>query len=199
MNKSNMERLDEDVVGAMPPCAVPPHPWQPPDYRAEHYIKTGLLLGGLAGCTSLLFNVIGSVLWPAISGNPQHPLRLIQVYLTFPFGEGALQFNSGVLLALGCVVYLATGMLYGMLFEWAISYFIPVAGLLARVVFCSALALLVWAVNFYAILIWLQPLLFGNRWIVELLPWWVAALTHLVFGWTMACIYPLAERQTDAR
>ena len=82
-------------------------------------------------------------------------------------------------------------MLYGMLFEWALSYFIPNSGLFGRIVFCSILGLLVWGVNFYAILIWLQPLLFEHRWIVDLIPWWVAALTHLVFGWTMAIVYPL--------
>jgi hypothetical protein len=32
----------------------------------------------------------------------------------------------------------------------------------------------------------------GGRWIIDLTPWWVAMLTHLVFGWTMALIYPLA-------
>ena len=57
----------------------------------------------------------------------------------------------------------------------------------------SLLALGVWLVNFYGILSWLQPLLFGGRWIVEQIPWWVAALTHLVFGWTMLIVYPLGR------
>ena len=54
---------------------------------------------------------------------------------------------------------------------------------------------LVWGVNYYLILVWLQPLLFGGRWITdnELLPWWVALSTHLVFGWTMAVISPFGE------
>ena len=65
-----------------------------PGYRAARYIWAGLFLGGIAGCTSLLFNVIGSVLWPAISGEAQHPLRIIQVYLTFPLGETALQLGQ---------------------------------------------------------------------------------------------------------
>jgi hypothetical protein len=46
-------------------------------------------------------------------------------------------------------------------------------------------------VNFYAILSWLQPLLFGGSWIVQEVPWWVGALTHLVFGWTMLLVQPL--------
>jgi hypothetical protein len=170
----------------------PPHLWEEPGFRAGQYAKTGLLLGSLAGCTSLLANVIGSVLWPAISGQAQHPLRIIQVYLTFPLGESALALDSGVVLSLGCLLYLATGMLYGLLFELAMSRFIPNACWRARFVACSMLALAVWAVNFYGLLSWLQPLVLGGHWIIELIPWWVGALTHLVFGWTMALLYPMA-------
>ena len=176
---------------------MPPQVWQEPGYDAFHYAKVGLLLGSLAGCTSLIVNVIGSVLWPAISGEAQHPLRIIQVYLTFPFGESALQLNSGFVLALGCLLYLSTGMIYGMLFELAISYFLPRAGRWSRLIACGILALFVWMVNFYVLLAWLQPLLFGGRWIIDLIPWWVGALTHLVFGWTMALLYPLGMYESN--
>jgi hypothetical protein len=172
---------------------MPPQTWQEPQYNALRYAKVGLLLGALGGCTSLVANVIGSVLWPAASGVEQHALRLIQVYLTFPLGEAALQLNSGVVLALGCVLYLATGMLYGLLFVLTISYILPRADIQVRLVACSILALLVWVTNFYILLAWLQPLLLGGRWITELVPWWVAMFTHLVFGWTVALVYPLAE------
>jgi hypothetical protein len=168
---------------------IPPQTWQDAEYSAYRYAKVGLLLGCLGGCTSLLVNVIGSALWPAVSGLEQHPLRLIQVYLTFPLGESAMTLNSGVVLALGCVWYLVTGMLYGVAFALAISYFFPNAGLSVRLVVCSILALLIWAINFYLLLAWLQPLLLGGRWIADLIPWWVAALTHLVYGWTIAVLY----------
>lgn len=171
---------------------ISPLTWQEPGYNAFHYAKVGLLVGSLAGCTSLVMNVIGSVLWPAISGEAQHPLRLIQVYLTFPFGEAALQLNSGFLLALGCVLYLTTGMLYGTLFVLTISYFLPHAGVRARLVACSVMALFVWMVNFYLLIAWLQPLFFGGHWIAEFVPWWVGALTHLIFGWTVAVLYPVS-------
>ena len=174
---------------------MPPRVWQEPGYDAFHYAKVGLLLGIVAGCTSLVLNVIGSVLWPPISGEAQHPLRLIQVYLTFPFGESALHLNSGLVLALGCVLYLVTGMLYGMLFVLAISYVLPRADVRARLVACSILALVVWTVNFYLLLDWLQPLVVGGRWIAELIPWWVAALTHLLFGWTIAVLYPVGDSE----
>ena len=61
-------------------------------------------------------------------------------------------------------------------------------------VWASAIAVAVWLVNFYVLLSWIQPLLFGGNWITSTdpvyLPWWVALATHLVFGWTMALIYP---------
>src|SRR3990172_5722090 len=129
---------DEELTSILPP--LPLRPWTDPGYSPARFVWAGLLLGSLAGCTSLIVNVIGSVLWPALSGEVQHPLRLIQVYLTFPLGESALTLDSGALLALGCLLYFGTGMLYGMLFELAISYIIPNAGVWARLVACSILA-----------------------------------------------------------
>ena len=189
--RDRTRQWDDELSSILPP--VPLRPWKEPGYNLAHDALAGLLLGSLAGCTSLIVNVIGSVLWPAFSSEVQHPLRLIQVYLTFPLGESALTLDSGAVLALGCLLYLGTGMLYGMLFELAISYVIPNAGVLARLVACSILAILVWMLNFYGLLIWLQPLLLGGRWVVDLVPWWVGAMTHLVFGWTMALVYPLGR------
>jgi hypothetical protein len=99
--------------------------------------------------------------------------------------------DQGTLLALGCLLYLGTGMAYGVVFELVSSYGLPHAGVRSRFALYSMLALILWSVNFYGVLIWLQPLLFGGRWIIELIPWWVAAVTHLVFAWTMALVYPL--------
>ena len=181
---------DDELAKILPPVRVRP---LQPDYHFNHYAGVGLWQGALAGCVSLVFNVIGSVFWPAISGTEQHPLRLIQVFLTFPLGESALELESGMLLALGCLMYLATGMIYGMLFVVVLSYFLPNVGVGGRLVACSVLAVVVWVLNFYVLLSWLQPLLLGGRWISELVPWWVAALTHLVFGWTIALVYPLAS------
>jgi hypothetical protein len=91
-------------------------------------------------------------------------------------------------------MYLATGMIYGMLFVLALSYFLPNASVPGRLAACSVLAIAVWLVNFYGILTWLQPLAFGGRWINDLVPWWVAGLTHLLFGWTLAIVYPLGTQ-----
>ena len=64
-----------------------------------------------------MFNVICA----PIAGKT--PLELIRIYLTFPLGEKALELTSagpggyavgdGVILAIGCCLYLGTGMLLG--------------------------------------------------------------------------------------
>lgn len=193
--KAQMSKPAANVDSQLPDEMLPTpfHPWPEAGFRPLKRLQVGAVLGGLAGCVSLLLNVIGSVAWPAIGGEAHHPLRLVQVFLTFPLGESALDLNSGALLALGCILYLATGMLYGMLLEFTISYLLPHAGGFARLLFFTVSAIALWAVIFYGLISWLQPLLFHGRWILELIPWWVAALTHLAFGATMALIYPLGN------
>lgn len=184
--RQKVHALESELIDDTEPADWPPHG----PYTA-YYATTGFLLGGVAAMASLLFNIVGSLAWPTISGQQQHPLRLVQVYLTFPLGASALQIDSGVTLAIGCCLYLGTGMLYGMLFQVLFFRMMPGAKLGSRFVAASFLALAIWLVNFYGVLSWLQPLLFGGSWIIDLVPWWVAALTHLVFGWTMALAYPL--------
>lgn len=165
--------------------------WQS-EYYTGYYATTGFLLGFFASAVSLMFNIVGSLVWPQISGQAeQHPLRLIQVFLTFPLGEKALAIDSGLTLAIGCCLYLGTGMLYGMCMQLILTRWFSDASFLRRMLVSLVLSTIVWFVNFYLILGWLQPLLLGGRWIVELVPGWVAMLTHMAFGATMAVLYPL--------
>ncbi|GIW92522.1 MAG: hypothetical protein KatS3mg110_0563 [Pirellulaceae bacterium] len=162
--------------------------WQARGYYAAYYATTGSLLGLFGASASLLFNIVGSLLVG------QHPLRLIQVYLTFPMGDQALGIESGLALAIGCCLYLATGMILGIPFYMLLTWLAFRYGefdIKKRFLAATVFGILLWIVNFYAILSWLQPLLFGGNWIVRLVPWWVGALTHLVFGWTIALAYPL--------
>lgn len=158
-------------------------------YYLSYYATTGFFLGMIGAVTSLVLNIVGSLLVG------QHPLQLIKVYLTFGLGEKALdpKLDSGMVLAIGCCLYIATGMLLGVVFQVALSRFADQATLVKRLAIASGLALIVWFVNYYLLLSWIQPLLFGGNWIVDsnYLPPWVAVLTHLAFGWTMALVYPL--------
>jgi hypothetical protein len=162
-----------------------PSDWQAREFYLTYYATTGFVLGMLAAITSLLFNVIGSLLVN------QHPLKLIQIYLTFPLGERALQLDSSLTLTLGCCLYMATGMLLGVPFYVLLVKFTSNSGLVQRIIFASFLAISMWFVHYYLILNFLQPALFGGNWIVQQIPWWVGALTHLVYGWTLVATYPL--------
>lgn len=166
------------------------------DYPVYH-ATVGALLGVFGAAVSLLFNVVGAL----VAG--KDPLELIRIYLTFPLGENALRLTGqthhvyalgdGMILALGCCLYLATGMLLGIPVALGLSWLAPTGSLRRRLIVAGVIALLIWVLNFYGILAWLQPMLFGGRWIVDgtHLPWWVAAATHLVFGGTIALLYPL--------
>ncbi|MDX1961577.1 MAG: hypothetical protein SFX18_00400 [Pirellulales bacterium] len=168
-------------------------PWRTEGYYTAYHATSGFLLGSIPALVSLLFNVVGSYLWKLMGASDQHPLKLIQVYLTFPMGEKALTLGNELTLAIGCFLYIITGMFYGMIFQLFFSRFMPQATLLSRVLAGAVLGTVVWFVNFYLILSWLQPALLGGRWIVEMIPPWVALLTHLVFGITMALVSPWAD------
>lgn len=172
--------------------------WQPKGFYGTWYGTIGFMLGGVAALVSLMFNIIGST----IAG--KHPLALIKVYLTFPLGEvalgigegeSALAIDDGMILALGCCLYIGTGMVLGIFFHWILSLLALDGTLAKRLTLGTVLAVLVWFVNFYLILSWLQPMLFGGRWITDNqeFPWWVALATHLVFGWTMALLAPIGR------
>ena len=195
--RKELAELREQVSQLEKRVAEPPTHWEAQGYYTAYHATSGFLLGIVGAVTSLLFNVIGSL----IVG--QHPLRLIQVYLTFPLGEKALSpdFESGTVVALGCCLYLATGMLLGVPFQVAMARLLPEGTLVKRLMLGTVLGLLLWGINFYGILAWLQPLLFEGNWIVDpkLLPPWVGAATHLVFAWTMAVIYPWGQYQPYRR
>ncbi len=159
--------------------------WRATEYYAAYYATTGFMLGMVAAVASLLVNIIGSL---AIG---QHPLRLVQVYLTFPVGEKALSLDSGVALAIGCCLYIGTGALLGILFQLVLTRLASEGTFVTRFLVATGLSLAVWVIGFYLILAWLQPALFGGNWIIDEIPWVIGAGTHLVFGWTMAALYPL--------
>jgi len=162
---------------------------------------TGFLLGGVAAVVALVVNTAGA----ALVG--RHPLELIRVYLTFPLGESALVLTDAakgvagiddrMILLLGICLYLGMGMLVGSVFQVILSAYTRNQSLSRRLGCASLIAISVWLINFYGVLSWLQPLLCGGNWIVNprFHPIWVAAGTHLVFGWTMGLLSPLGEFQ----
>jgi hypothetical protein len=172
---AEVRRLEAEVAGGA-------RSWPPRGYYTAYHVLAGMLFGFVGAASSLLFNVVGSLLVG------QHPLQLIRVYLTFPLGEQALDLDSGLALGIGTCLYLATGSLYGIGFHVVMSRWFEGAPARRRFLVATALGLGLWIANFYLVLSWLQPLLFGGAWIVKLVPFWVAALTHLVFAWTLLLV-----------
>lgn len=183
--EARAQRLQQELASAEKVA-----PFQPQGYYTAYYATSGFLLGSFGAMSSLVFNVVGS----ALVG--QYPLELIRVYLTFPLGDKALEMNSGLALAVGCCLYLATGMVLGIPVYLALTRWSANSGLGKRLVVASIVSLLIWIVMYYGILSWLQPAVVDMKpenLIIHRVPWWVAALTHLVFGWTLALVYPLGD------
>jgi hypothetical protein len=185
VKREERDRLVQEHVEAIrkleaTPIDQPPERGWPPDgYYMLWHVLIGMMLGSIGALVSLAANVIGAPLFG------ERPLQLIRVYLTFPMGERALDAEQGLVIFVGCTLYLITGALYGGLFHLLMSLYFADAPRSKRFLVGSLVGLGLWVVNFYLILSWLQPLLLGGNWIVRLVPFWVAALTHLAFAWTM--------------
>jgi len=56
------------------------------------------------------------------------------------------------------------------------------------------LGIIMWLVNFYGILSWLQPLILGepSSYIIQNIPWWIALLSHVAFTEIVLLLQPLA-------
>ncbi len=197
------ERLKERVAQLESELQSQTGTWAPQGEYPMYEAVSGFVLGIAGAVVALLLNVIGA---PA---DGKDPLQLIRVFLTFPLGEKALTLGGQpnpanplgdwMILAFGCCLYLGTGMLLGAIFQPIFRRHAD-RSFLKRVVLGVGLGLLVWVVNFYGILSWLQPLTCGGRWITDnsVLPWWVAAVTHVAFGLTMAILYPLGRFRAPA-
>lgn len=191
-----LAELQQRVAQLQREVEKPPKHWQAEEYYTAYYATAGFMLGMFGATTSLLFNVVGSALIN------QNPLRLIQIYLTFPLGEQALELDGGMTLVIGCCLYIATGMVLGVPFHLLLTWATSESKVSYRYLVATILAGSMWLVHFCLILAWLQPVLFGGNWIVEQIPWWIGLVTHLIYGWTMALVYPLGlyvpyRRQTE--
>ncbi|MGY8767736.1 MAG: hypothetical protein ACKVH8_04790 [Pirellulales bacterium] len=177
--RNRMAQLERELAGASP------NQWEQRDYYLSYYATAGFFLGMIGAITSLVFNVVGA----AMVG--KHPLELISVYLTFPLGEKAMELEGGMALLIGCCLYIATGMVLGVFVHVGISKLADSGDLFKRLAVATVLGAFIWVINFYCLISWMQPAMFGGTWIIDSIPWYIGLLTHLVFTWTMALVYPM--------
>jgi len=174
-------------------------PFRPQGYYTAYYATTGFMLGIFGAMSSLMMNVVGSVL----TGRP--PLEIIRIYLTFPLGDRAFELppeQDGLMLAIGCCLYLGTGMVLGIPMYLALTRWGAGKSFFTKLVIATIVSLAIWGINFYGLLAWLQPAVIDmaeENLIVNQIPMWVAMATHLVFGWTMAIVYPLGVYRPHER
>jgi hypothetical protein len=136
--------------------------------------------------TSFLFNVVGSLLVN------QDPLRFLRVYGTFFLGARALTTDDLNFFMLVAVVHFSVGAAAGAVFHVLVNRFVPDRPVL-HVALGALYGLVMWLVNFYAVISWLQPRLVGEPYVLALMPAWVAILTHLVYGVTLGLLQPLGR------
>ncbi len=196
--RARLHELELELSEPAPASRFPP-----PGFYSEYYAATGFLLGMFGAAMSLLVNIVAAPIFG------KSPLELIRVYLTFPLGETALKLSvdtkqiysggDGVILAIGCCLYLGTGMILGVPFFVVLVKLTENKSTTIRLVVATVLSVILWAINFGAILSWLQPWLVGGNWITDpaVLPRSVGLVTHLVFGWTLALLYPWVKFRKD--
>lgn len=160
--------------------------WPPVGFYLTFYIVAGVTIGILGSVTSFFFNVVGSLLVK------QDPLLFLRVYGTVFLGPKALTTDDLNFFMLVAVVHFSVGASAGAVFQVFVSRFVPDRPLL-QVVLGGVYGLLMWIVNFYLVIAWLQPRLFGQAYVLELMPVWIAALTHLIYGLTLGVLQPLGR------
>ena len=165
---------------------LPPASWPPAGFYLTFYVVAGIIIGILGSLTSFIFNVVGSLL---VS---QDPLRFLRVYGTFFLGARALTTEDLNFFMLVAVVHFSVGAAAGAVFHVAVNRFFPGRNGL-HIVLGAAYGVLMWIVNFYLVISWLQPRLVGEGYILALMPAWVAALTHVVYGLTLGILQPIGR------
>ena len=160
--------------------------WPPHGFYLTFYVVAGTLLGILGSLVSFLFNVLGSLVVD------QDPLMFLRVYGTVFLGQKALVTDDLTFFMLVAVVHFSVGAIAGAVFHVGVNWFVPDRPV-AQVALGALYGLLMWVVNFYGVLVWLQPRLVGEPIVLQLMPAWVAALTHVVYGLTLGMLQPLGR------
>jgi hypothetical protein len=143
----------------------PTKSWYRSGFYTSYYVMAGLILGALASWVSLGFNILGA--WMAYGD----PLRILRVYATFFGGDAVIAGEYwGIATLLALILHSATGAVVGAPIHVIYSRYVADSSLQKRVIVGVALGIAMWLINFYAILSWLQPVVSGGTWIVDLIP-----------------------------
>jgi cytochrome c oxidase cbb3-type subunit 2 len=160
--------------------------WPPEGFYLTFYVVSGMIIGILGSLTSFLFNVVGALLLN------EDPLRFLRVYGTVFLGARALATDDLNFFMLVAVVHFSVGAAAGAVFHVFVNRFVPGRYVL-HILLGAAYGVLMWFVNFYVVIAWLQPRLVGEAYVLQLMPVAVAVLTHVVYGVTLGILQPLGR------
>ncbi len=178
---ARLEARLEDIEGPKPS-----DPWPPEGFYLTYYVVAGLMLGVLGSLVSFLANVGGSILLG------QDPLLFLRVYGTVFLGQEALVTQDLNFFMLVAVVHFSVGAVAGAVFHVFVSLYTPEKALVT-VGLGAVYGLLMWVVNFYVVIQWLQTSLYGQSYVLELMPIWVAIASHVLYGVTLGALQPLGR------
>jgi hypothetical protein len=174
------------ALEAQLPGRVAAPSWPPAGFYLTYYVVAGTILGILGSITSFACHVLGSLVVH------QDPLRVLRVWGTMFLGPDALVTNDLDFFMLVATVHFSIGAAAGAVFHVVVNRWVPDRSGL-QIVLGAAYGLLMWIVNFYVVIAWLQPLLVGKAYILEMMPAGVAAATHVVYGLTLGLLQPLGR------
>lgn len=159
--------------------------WQPEKFYTAYHVLSGMLIGMGAAWITLALNALGSHL---LHGDP---LKLMRVYGTFFAGEEALGTGQAAILMLSVGIHTLTGAICGAPIHVLVSRHWSGRPLVQRAALGIVLGLVMWVVNFYLLLSWLQPLVVGTGTIIEQTPPAIAAANHVAFAVLVMVLQPL--------
>jgi hypothetical protein len=184
--RAQLARLEQQLYEAEETRAPMRPGWPPKGFYLTFYVVAGLMIGVLGSLTSFLANVVGSLVLE------QDPLLFLRVYGTVFLGPEALTTHDLSFFMLVAVVHFSLGAVAGAVYHVFVNAFVPDrAGL--QIGLGALYGLLMWVVNFYVVILWIQTSVFGQAYVLELMPAWVAALTHVIYGVTLGVLQPLGR------
>ena len=152
-----------------------------PKWRTLYFATIGAFAGYLGSIVILGADIASAKLMGFA------PLMVLRYYATLRDGPGALLMTSRSFLLNAVLMHLAVGSALGAIFVLIVSgrYIQRFTRYLAAGI---GFGLGIWFINFYLLLSWIQPLVNGKSYILENIPWWVAAATHALYGVTIALV-----------
>jgi hypothetical protein len=116
------------------------------------------------------------------------PTQLLRVYATLKEGPDAMVASNGIPLTDTFLMHLGVGSALGAVFLLIMTRRKQMPAFTRFLVEGMVYGLAVWITSFYLVLVWLQPLIEGEAYIVNSIPWWVAMGSHALYGCTIGLV-----------